>query len=149
VAQAYKVGEEETVAAAVSVPACALVFYLVRLQGSFLLFWLIYLVSVSISVGACRTDRQRAAPVLSALYVISVLRAATCPSPDSSARAWRRPAALALFSGALSSSIDTAGALLPSYSTALLYFSGFLIPFGSIPSYWKWFSVVDWIRYAW
>lgn len=43
--------EEETVAAVVSVPACLLVFYLVRLQGSFLLFWLIYLVSVSISVG--------------------------------------------------------------------------------------------------
>lgn len=75
-------------------------------------------------------------------------RAAQSPGFDIPACA-RRPAALALFSGALSSNIDTAGALLPSYSTALLYFSGFLIPFNKIPAYWKWFSVIDWIRYAW
>lgn len=83
----------------VSVPACLLTFYLVHLQGDFILFWAVYLASISISI------------------------------------------ALALLAGAVSSNVDTAGALLPSYSTSLLYFAGFLIPFHKIPPYWQWFSV--------
>jgi len=35
--------------------------------------------------------------------------------------------------GSLSGSIDVAGMALPAYTTSLLYFSGFLIPFSDIP----------------
>jgi hypothetical protein len=31
----------------------------------------------------------------------------------------------------------------------LLFFAGFLIRFDKIPNYWKWYSYIDVLRYAW
>ncbi|KAL4431069.1 hypothetical protein ABPG75_006325 [Micractinium tetrahymenae] len=103
----YKVSEELLVASCVSIPASLLVFYLVRLQGSWALYWLVFLVTTSVST------------------------------------------VLALLVGSLSSSMDVAGAALPAYTTALLYFSGFLIPFSKIPPWWRWMAVIDYLRYSW
>jgi hypothetical protein len=50
--QLYKLVEELSVALAASLPACLLVFYLVRLQGSVALFWLVHVVSIAVSTGA-------------------------------------------------------------------------------------------------
>ena len=33
------------------------------------------------------------------------------------------------------------GAALPAYTSTLLYFSGFFIPWDQIPNYWKWCAV--------
>lgn len=52
--QMYKLVEELGVAVAASVPACLLIFYLVRLQGSLALFWLVNLVSAAVSTGGRR-----------------------------------------------------------------------------------------------
>ncbi|KAL4425098.1 hypothetical protein ABPG77_010412 [Micractinium sp. CCAP 211/92] len=103
----YKVSEELLIASCVSIPASLLVFYLVRLQGSWALFWLVFLVTTSVST------------------------------------------VLALLVGSLSSSMDVAGAALPAYTTALLYFSGFLIPYSKIPPWWRWMAVIDYLRYSW
>ena len=47
----FKASEEFFVAALVSVPACLLLFYLVRLQGALLLFWTVHLCSAGIAIG--------------------------------------------------------------------------------------------------
>ncbi|GAB4820601.1 hypothetical protein N2152v2_007647 [Parachlorella kessleri] len=46
----FKFTEEVAVASTVSIPYSLLLFYLVRLQGSFLLVWLIYIVSLGIGI---------------------------------------------------------------------------------------------------
>ena len=50
-------------------------------------------------------------------------------------------AVLTLLFGSLFSSIDVAGATLPSFMSVCLFFSGFLLPFPNLPVYWKWASV--------
>jgi ATP-binding cassette subfamily G (WHITE) protein 2 len=84
----------------------ALVFYLVELQGSFLVFWLVYLVSTANSI-ACT-----------------------------------------LLVSAVSPNTSIAGAFMSSYATTLFFFSGYLIPYDSIPVYWKWYSTIDYLRYS-
>ncbi len=74
-------------------PAC-------RLQGSFLIFWLVYWVSMSVAI------------------------------------------ALTLLAGAISPSVDVAGAVLPAYATTLLFFAGFMIPWGQLPDYWRWYATI-------
>lgn len=105
--QVFKLTEELAVAIVASVPYSLLVFYLVSLQGSFVLFWLVYVVSISVSVS------------------------------------------LAFLFAAASPNLDVAGAALPSYTTALLYFAGFLLTWEQIPAYWKWWSDITYLRYAW
>ena len=41
----------------------------------------------------------------------------------------------------LSSNTSVAGAFMSSYATTLFFFSGYLIPFNSIPVYWQWYAV--------
>ncbi|KAL4552298.1 hypothetical protein Ndes2526B_g06517 [Nannochloris sp. 'desiccata'] len=84
----------------------ALVFYLVDLQGSFLVFWLVYVVSTANSI-ACTS-----------------LVSAISPNPS------------------------VAGAIMSSYATTLFFFSGYLIPYSSIPVYWKWYATIDYLRYS-
>eukprot|EP00884_Botryococcus_braunii_P004583 jgi/Botrbrau1/14125/Bobra.182_3s0068.1 len=55
----------------------------------------------------------------------------------------------AYFVAALSSSIDIAGAIVPSTMTAFLFFSGFLIRWSDTPKYWIWLAYLDFLRYAW
>jgi hypothetical protein len=47
----FKFSEEVVVALTASVPYSLLIFFLVRLQGSFLLLWLIYVISMAIAIG--------------------------------------------------------------------------------------------------
>lgn len=103
----YKASEEELVALLASIPYSLLVYYLVRLQGSFALFWLVWFATIS-----CAT-------------------------------------VLALLCGAISPNLEVASATLPSYTGALLYFAGFLIPWADTPAYWKWFGIIDYLRYCW
>lgn len=103
---AYKVSEEVAVGTLPSLAYSALVFFLVRLQGSFLLFWLVYWVSMCVAI------------------------------------------ALTLLAGAISPSVDVAGAVLPAYATTLLFFAGFMIPWGQLPDYWRWYATIDHLRYA-
>lgn len=102
----YKLAEELAPQVPAGLVYSALVFYLVRLQGSFLLFWLVYLVSTANAI------------------------AVTC------------------LVSALSPTTSVAGALASSYATTLFFFSGYLIPFGSIPVYWQWYAVIDPLRYS-
>ncbi|PSC72752.1 P-loop containing nucleoside triphosphate hydrolase isoform B [Micractinium conductrix] len=102
----YKVTEEVAVGTLPAVAYSALVFYLVRLQGSFLLFFLIYYVSMCVAIS------------------------------------------LSLLAGAISPTVDVAGAVLPAYATTLMFFSGFVIPWSQLPSYWRWYATINHIRYA-
>lgn len=56
---------------------------------------------------------------------------------------------LAYFVAGASPTMDVANAVLPTYVTFLLFFGGFILDFRTMPSYWKWFSYLDFIRYAW
>eukprot|EP00877_Chromochloris_zofingiensis_P004326 jgi/Chrzof1/13895/Cz08g16130.t1 len=56
---------------------------------------------------------------------------------------------LAYFVAALSPNMDVANAALPTYVTSLLFFGGFLFTFDKMPVWWKWYSYIDVIRYAW
>uniref|UniRef100_A0A7S3VTN2 ABC transporter domain-containing protein n=1 Tax=Dunaliella tertiolecta TaxID=3047 RepID=A0A7S3VTN2_DUNTE len=56
---------------------------------------------------------------------------------------------LAYFIAALSPTMDVANALLPLYVVTLLFFGGFLFRFDSIPPWWKWYSYLNFLRYAW
>jgi ABC-type multidrug transport system permease subunit len=56
---------------------------------------------------------------------------------------------LAYFIAALSPNMDVANAALPTYVVSLLFFSGFLIRYDDIPNYWKWYSFIDFLKYAW
>jgi ABC-type multidrug transport system permease subunit len=102
----YKLQEELLPQILTGLAYSALVFYLVDLQGSFLLFWLVYLVSTANAI-ACT-----------------------------------------LFVSAVSPNTSVAGALMSSYATTLFFFSGFLIPYSKIPVYWRWYSTIDHLRYA-
>lgn len=57
--------------------------------------------------------------------------------------------ALAYFIAAISPNMDVANALLPVYVTTQLFFGGFILDFRVMPSYLKWLSYLDFIRYAW
>ena len=52
---------------------------------------------------------------------------------------------LAYFISAASPNMDVANAVLPTYVTALLFFGGFILDFHVMPSYWKWFSYLDFV----
>lgn len=55
---------------------------------------------------------------------------------------------LAYTIAAISPNMDVANAALPAYVTMLLFFAGMLIRWTDIPKYWKWFSIIDVLRYA-
>jgi ABC-type multidrug transport system permease subunit len=56
---------------------------------------------------------------------------------------------LAYFIAAMSPNLDVANAALPTYVVTLLFFGGFLIRYEDIPNYWKWYSYIDFLKYAW
>lgn len=56
---------------------------------------------------------------------------------------------LAYLVAALSPSMEIANAALPAYVVTLLFFAGFLIRFKDIPNYWRWYSYLNFLRYAW
>jgi ATP-binding cassette, subfamily G (WHITE), member 2 len=45
--------------------------------------------------------------------------------------------------------MDVANALLPTYVVTLLFFAGFLLRFDDMPPWWKWYSYINFLRYAW
>lgn len=102
-----KMVDELLLATVSSIIFAAATFYAIGFQGSFALFWLIYLIQLYIGV------------------------------------------VLAYFIAAASPNMDAANALLPVYVTFCLFFGGFILDFTKMPSYWKWFSYLDFIRYAW
>ncbi|KAI3436857.1 hypothetical protein D9Q98_006267 [Chlorella vulgaris] len=104
---AFKVVEELSVVLAVSFPITALIFWLVRLQGSVAFVWLAFLLTASTAT------------------------------------------VLALLTGALFSNLDVATMVLTSYTSSLLYFSGFLITWSAMPVYWKWYATISYLRYSW
>lgn len=103
---AYKLVEELIPQAVAGVIYSILVYFLINLQGSFLVFWLVYLVSTFNAVAST------------------------------------------MMVSAASVNTSAAGAIMSSYATTLFFFSGFLIPFSKIPVYWRWYSVIDHLRYA-
>ena len=56
---------------------------------------------------------------------------------------------LAYLVSAISPNMEAANAILPTYVVTLLFFAGFLITPEDTPSYWKWYSYVDLMKYAW
>ena len=58
----YKSSEELAVSWLASIPYCLLLYFLVRLQGSFLLLWLVYAVSLGIATSECCRRRAHAPP---------------------------------------------------------------------------------------
>lgn len=100
----YKITEEILPQIPAGLIYSALVFYIVDLGGSFLLFWLVYLVSTANSIAST--------------FLIS----------------------------SLSSNTSVAGAFMSSYATTLFFFSGYLIPYETIPVYWQWYAVSKLIK---
>jgi len=49
----------------------------------------------------------------------------------------------------VSPNMDIANAALPAYVTVLLFFVGLLLRPQDQPSYWHWFSYLDFLKYAW
>jgi hypothetical protein len=45
--------------------------------------------------------------------------------------------------------MDVANAALPAYVTVLLFFVGLLLRNQDQPVYWRWFSYLDFLKYAW
>ena len=45
--------------------------------------------------------------------------------------------------------MDMANAALPAYVTVLLFFVGLLLRNQDQPVYWRWFSNLDFLRFAW
>ncbi|KAI3436016.1 hypothetical protein D9Q98_002073 [Chlorella vulgaris] len=56
---------------------------------------------------------------------------------------------LAYTVAAISPNMDVANAALPTYVVTLLFFAGCLIRWDDIPNYWRWYSYIDVLRYAW
>ena len=56
---------------------------------------------------------------------------------------------LAYLVAAAAPNMEAANAILPTYVVTLLFFAGFLITPEDTPSYWKWYSYVDLMKYAW
>eukprot|EP00887_Chlorella_sp_A99_P008260 scaffold12.g8260.t1 len=104
---ASKMVEEVGLALVNSLVFSNIVFWPLKLQGQYALFWLIYLVTLSIGISS------------------------------------------GYFVAAISPNMDVANAALPSYTTTLLFFSGFLIPWNNIPKWWQWYGYIDFLRYAW
>ena len=61
----------------------------------------------------------------------------------------RGAAALGYFIGAVAPNMDVANAALPAYVTVLLFFVGLLLRNQDQPVYWRWFSYLDFLKYAW
>ena len=55
----------------------------------------------------------------------------------------------AYFFAAISPQLELANALLPIYMVINLFFAGLFIPIDDIPSYWRWYSYIDFMRFAW
>jgi ABC-type multidrug transport system permease subunit len=102
-----KMVDELLCATIASVGLAAATFFAIGFQGSFGLFWLIYVLVLYIGV------------------------------------------VLAYWIAAISPNMDVANALLPVYVTIQLFFGGFILDFRTMPSYWKWYSYLDFMRYAW
>lgn len=60
-----------------------------------------------------------------------------------------RCAAIGYFIAAISPNMDMANAALPAYVTVLLFFVGLLLRNQDQPIYWRWFSNLDFLRFAW
>ncbi len=58
-------------------------------------------------------------------------------------------AAIGYFIAAISPNMDMANAALPAYVTVLLFFVGLLLRNQDQPVYWRWFSNLDFLRFAW
>lgn len=58
-------------------------------------------------------------------------------------------AALGYFIAAISPNMDMANSALPAYVTVLLFFVGLLMRNQDQPVYWRWFSYLDFLKYAW
>jgi hypothetical protein len=56
---------------------------------------------------------------------------------------------VAYWIAAASPNMDAANALLPAYITVQLFFAGFILDFRTMPGYWKWYSYLDFMRFAW
>lgn len=56
---------------------------------------------------------------------------------------------LAYLVASISPNMDVANALLPIYAITLMFFAGFLVRFDNMPPWWKWYSYIDFGRYAW
>ena len=50
---------------------------------------------------------------------------------------------------AIAPSMEVAQVATAGYAVVLLFFAGLLMRLDDIPSYWYWFSVIDFIRYGW
>ncbi|KAG2482622.1 hypothetical protein HYH03_018464 [Edaphochlamys debaryana] len=99
--------DELVLACLCSLGVSAFVFFGIQLQGQWVVFWLIYWITLSNGI------------------------------------------VLAYFIAAISPNLDVANALLPTYVVTLLFFGGFLFRFSKIPPWWKWYSYIDFLRYAW
>ncbi|KAJ9516890.1 hypothetical protein QJQ45_027319 [Haematococcus lacustris] len=55
----------------------------------------------------------------------------------------------AYFVAAFAPNMDAANAILPIYAVTLLFFAGFLIRLDDLPPWWKWYSYINFARYAW
>lgn len=57
--------------------------------------------------------------------------------------------ALGYFVSAVAPNMEVAQVATAGYVVVLLFFAGLLMRLEDIPGYWYWFSVIDFIRYAW
>jgi ATP-binding cassette subfamily G (WHITE) protein 2 len=102
-----KMLEELGIAFIVSLVFSNVVWYPLKFQGLWVIFWLVYFCTLSIGI------------------------------------------VVAYFVAAISPNMDVANAALPAYIVTLIFFSGFLLRYEQIPVWWKWYSYIDFLKYAW
>ena len=138
----FKMMEELIIVLCNSLVLSAVVFYPLKLSGDFTLFWLVFLTTSSIGIGALQTsslDLRATSQWRSPFWRLLLwVACATSRFGPASRRFWCARAVLAYAIAAVSPTMDIANAALPAYVTSLLFFVGLLLRIQDQPAYWKW-----------
>ena len=149
-----KVLEEVILAAVTSVVFSASAFYAIGYQGSFATYWVVYYLNLCIGivlaylVAAISPSMEVANAALPA-YAVTLLFFVSSKRLHIAA-IWVEPGVCCCvlsFPAAPDTSLTVPG--LPAACPLLGLQAGQLITFNTMPPWWKWYSYIDLLRYAW
>ena len=168
-----KMLDELIVAVVVSLLLSCILFYGVRFPGDLVLFWLVYLVTLSVGIGAAHAAQPEAwgvvlrfarsslkgGPASGHMYAAGTFRCSRCLREGyvrgrtgiSVCAKMGVPgcAVLAYTVAACAPNMDVANVALPCFVVTQLFFLGFLIRQPNMPVYWRyWAPYLDFMRYA-
>ena len=146
--------DELTIAFLASLVFSCVIYFPLKLQGSWVLFWLTYYCTLCTGIGAAPKPQILGSSegiiaffsVLCCLHKISLMNLGlnyppltqSCTTVLFDTTALDAASVLAYLVAALSPSMEVANAALPTCAVILLFFTGFLLRWNSIPVWWKW-----------